>query len=1253
MNTRDQLNQYLRGLESRLRWLTVSKGAAIGAGVALGVTVAMVLITNALAFSATSLLMARAVLFLALATAVALGLVLPLMRLNRPKAARRAETAFPQFEQRLLTFVERDKPETRDPMLELLAMDTASVALRTEPAKVAPPRSIFAFATSAGAMSAALIWLIMAGPGYFGAGASLLWAGTAKGTSGGRYYDINVEPGNKLVRRKSDQMVTATLSGFQAPMVKLFARYKSTSKWEEAPMLPRQSGSAYEFLFAALAEPVEYYVEAAGVRSKTYKLDVIDLASIKKLKVTFKYPAWLGIPSVTEDPGGDLRAVAGTIAELTIETDRPLKNGTIEIDDGTHITLEPGANNILTAKVPINKDGMYHFAANEQGQSVRLSEDYFIEAREDQAPTIKITHPGSDARVSPIEEVQVQVSAEDDFALDSMELHYSVNGTAEKVVPMLPNKGVKTATGTTTLYLEDFKMEPGDVVAVYATAKDARNTARTDMLFIEAQPFEKNYTQSQQGGGGGGGGGDQEENRISQRQKEIIAATWNQIRGAGKKGANDEENAKFLSEVQNKLKEQALSLAQRMRSRELAGANQEFQAFVKDMEAAAKEMTPASDKLKARGWKDALEPEQKALQHLLRAEATFRDIQVAFGNQGGGGGGGGGAGRDLANLFDLELDTEKNQYETGQQQASSSGEQRQKDIDEALQKLEQLARRQKELAEQQKNNSKQSFEQRWQQEMLRRDAEELKKQMEQLSRDGQQGQSSSQSSSSSSQSSQSSQSSSSQSGQSGQSSSSQSQSQQQGKPGQQQQQNQQQRMQNSRLNNANDQRLQKSLEQLRQATDDMRSAQQAASQGGQQGGAQAEANARRAAERLKESQDLLNGARKQEASNQLGGLSQRADDLATHQRDFANRLRQAFGDQINGANPGAGGPAAQQARQQSAKQLADEKDKMAGEVAQLEKDMQKAARDMAGTQPAATGRIREGLSELQGTEVKARTEYSARYIRQGLGGYMVTREAPITESLDKVAEDLRAAQNALGQGSRQQGSSDAEKSLGQIERMRAQMEQLGGKGQQNGQKNGQNGQQSGQQPGNQPGGQQGGQQNGNQPGGQQNGSNQQGGGQGGRQGQPQNNGSFAANGNPNGGGGQWGNRYYNGRFAPEGFFEPNDPRGNDPQRQIQAATRQLNDMRQQFKDNPDLARQVGDVEREISRLAVGDISSAELQNRLNREVLPNLEALEVQLRRQVESQNGDQVRSGSTDKVPAGYADAVAEYFRKLSKGKP
>ncbi len=93
------------------------------------------------------------------------------------------------------------------------------------------------------------------------------------------------------------------------------------------------------------------------------------------------------------------------------------------------------------------------------------------------------------------------------------------------------------------------------------------------------------------------------------------------------------------------------------------------------MEQAVAAMGPAADKLKGAKWQDALAPEQKALQYLLRAEATFRDIQVAFGQQGGGGGGGGGgATRDLEGLFDLELDTEKNQYE-GAKQTQSADEQ--------------------------------------------------------------------------------------------------------------------------------------------------------------------------------------------------------------------------------------------------------------------------------------------------------------------------------------------------------------------------------------------------------------------------------------------------------------------------------------------------------------------------------------------------------------------------------------------------
>src|ERR1035438_1315710 len=200
---------------------------------------------------------------------------------------------------------------------------------------------------------------------------------------------------------------------------------------------------------------------------------------------------------------------------------------------------------------PVQKDGMYHVAAIEQGENVRMSEDFFIEARKDSPPSVKIIRPGRDAKVNPIEEVTVEVSAEDDFALNEVTLHYSVNGGAEKTVSMLSQKGSKNSEGKHVIALEDYKLSAGDIVSIYATARDARNTTKTDMYFIQAEPFERNYSQSQQEGGGNGG--DNPAQQISEHQKEIIAATWNEAKNGAKNPSIAADDAKFLGQIQEKL----------------------------------------------------------------------------------------------------------------------------------------------------------------------------------------------------------------------------------------------------------------------------------------------------------------------------------------------------------------------------------------------------------------------------------------------------------------------------------------------------------------------------------------------------------------------------------------------------------------------------------------------------------------------------------------------------------------------------
>ena len=266
MSLREQLHAYIAQLEQRLRWSALLRGLAILAGSALVATLVLVIIANALAFSHGSVTAARFGLILVLAIAAAAGLALPLRRLTRRRAVGTAEAAFPQFQQRLITFAERDG---QDPFIELLAGDTLEVAQSAQPTQMVTDRRLWiSLGAGAGAI-AALVWMIAAGPGFLGYGASLLWTGPHRDKPA--LYDLRVSPGDAVVRRHADQVVSALPTGLRSPSVKLYARFQNSSKWEEIAMVPTAAGSfagGYQFVFASLLDNVEYYVTAGAMTSK-------------------------------------------------------------------------------------------------------------------------------------------------------------------------------------------------------------------------------------------------------------------------------------------------------------------------------------------------------------------------------------------------------------------------------------------------------------------------------------------------------------------------------------------------------------------------------------------------------------------------------------------------------------------------------------------------------------------------------------------------------------------------------------------------------------------------------------------------------------------------------------------------------------------------------------------------------------------------------------------------------------------------
>src|SRR5450432_714023 len=244
MSFREQLHAYIAQLEQRLRWSTWLRGLAILTGSALVATLVLVTIANARAFSQGSVTAGRFTLILVLALAAAAGLALPLRRLTRRRAIGTAEAAFPQFQQRLTTFTER---AGQDPFIELLAGDTLEVAQSAEPGQLVTDGRLWISLGTGVAAFAILVWMIAAGPGFLGYGASLLWTGPHQDKPA--LYDLRVTPGDAVVRRHADQMVSALPSGLRSPSVRLHARFQGSSKWEEIAMQAKAGSFAGGYQF--------------------------------------------------------------------------------------------------------------------------------------------------------------------------------------------------------------------------------------------------------------------------------------------------------------------------------------------------------------------------------------------------------------------------------------------------------------------------------------------------------------------------------------------------------------------------------------------------------------------------------------------------------------------------------------------------------------------------------------------------------------------------------------------------------------------------------------------------------------------------------------------------------------------------------------------------------------------------------------------------------------------------------------------
>jgi hypothetical protein len=644
-------------------------------------------------------------------------LIRPLFRpITEEQVALYLEEHEPSLEASMLGALEMERVQDRDAALPSRALVDKLVDRAVDKARAVEygrgidRKSLYQGSGALGFIIVAVVLFLLLGPSSLRHGMQALVVPT-QGVAEVNPYSILVEPGNAVVSRGSDLGIEASLGGFTTDEAYLFSRLAGEETFQRLSMIQADS-LGFELLLLNLTEDTEYFVEANGIRSATHLIEVEALPYVEAMTHTYVFPSYTGLEPRVEEAAGDIAVLAGTLVRLSIASTLPTPGGLALVNGTDSIQLEAGPDGLLEGEFRVRGDGFYRIdLARTEGALVQASPEYTIDVLEDLGPSVVISDPGRDSQASAIEEVFVEVQADDDFGIGSLDLIYSINGSPEDTVPLFNGGGrpLPEVTAGHTLFLEEWELEPGDVISYYASARDNRSGSgaveMSDIYFINVRPFRRDFRQADQQppGGGENAGGPQGASggSLSELQRDVVAATFNLLRDRGRTAPETfTENTVSVALAQGRVRDEVANLLVQMNARGISQSNEQFQEIAELLPSAVSDMESAEDLLRAEDVENALAPEQRALRFLQKAEETYeRTVGQQQGGSGGGGGGGGASAEELADLFELELDKLQNQYETVQR---GERQQANEEVDELMERLKELARRQQQELERQR-----------------------------------------------------------------------------------------------------------------------------------------------------------------------------------------------------------------------------------------------------------------------------------------------------------------------------------------------------------------------------------------------------------------------------------------------------------------------------------------------------------------------------------------------------------------------
>jgi hypothetical protein len=633
---------------------------------------------------------------------------------DRRWVARRIEATHPELATGLLAAVEADA-STASYRLSFLQAAVIREALEHRRQHnwddAMPPRSLW---TAHSAHAVALVLFSLASLWLFGT-ARLRFSDHRLLTALARVNDVLIEPGDTELERGTSLLVVARFSGEVPARASLVHTDRSG-----ASRTLTMSRSLEDPTFAGRVESVDsdltYRVEFDGATTKTYHVRAFEYPELERADAKLVFPRYTSVAPKTMEDIRHVTAVEGTELTLLCRLNKDVAQAILVGHEGKEIALarQEQGSRVFHAQWKLVDSGRYRVKLRDhEGRSNKLAPEIVVNVTRNRPPVVRMIQPGSDMRVSPIEELKLKAEIEDDFGLVRQGVSYAVAGQEPRETVLPVASGLKGRQRAEHLIdFEGLHAVPDQLISYFFWAEDIgsdeklRRTAG-DMYFAEVRHFEEIFRQGEQPPGGATenereneGGGAGAAGRLSELQKEIISGTWNLMRReiASKPSSKFGDDSRLLRDSQHAALEEATRLGGQLRDAASKAYLEQAVPFMKDAEA---RLTAATDRSSIGALAPALSAEQAAYQALLKLRA--REFQVIRGGRGARGGSPGGTrGPSQQQLQQLELSADENRYEQQSAARSQNAEREQQGeraLRQVLNRLKELAQRQNDLNE--------------------------------------------------------------------------------------------------------------------------------------------------------------------------------------------------------------------------------------------------------------------------------------------------------------------------------------------------------------------------------------------------------------------------------------------------------------------------------------------------------------------------------------------------------------------------